>query len=621
LGLFAAAVLAGTLIAVVSPDPTRIKTWLADRLGFFIGLIIFLVVIYSVLWLHFADIVAPSKAFRLANFLIRLLAVLPLMIAAGAVGFESVRWMLRIHSGQDKHIVAHGIGVSAAGLLVLGLFLFQDDRMSGLINSVKTPVFSVELKSETPTAPVVGTGSIGFQSIDSKGEEDDPVLQSIAIVRSLASAIARDFGYSEALGQDRLSVDRKTPLENDRAFFASTLQLFGECVVAIRKRVRDRHPLIFLDRETAHLMRVAHRQLLNGQRSDLEVSITYLVLYNAQKIIERINFLREQHENITSVHVPKSSMVPCDKFRDSEFIPRLWLHLLNGGLSADGPYVTLLVAAALNMIEEKLSAVEEIDLWLKRHRNAEKSSNVKPDSADGRHLRIMRMRAEYWAGRILSSSPEFAVTGARRYRRALQAIEEILPNIATTEHFKTGVTLPYLIKYVDRRSAVFRDKTSAICFNMPRELKYLILISLSMINSITFIAATIEPQLPNLDFKEFMLKYHAVLGSIEPACFKGVITDDFEVAIFSAFLDTYMTAKLRLLRDMPKERALLEMCEFGKVLDSFIDYTDRLKQLGRVELDKTDFWAAEELLSSVRTMLERLISARKVVESLGARAC
>jgi len=29
--------------------------------------------------------------------------------------------------------------------LVLGLFLFQDERMSGLITSVKTPILSVDL--------------------------------------------------------------------------------------------------------------------------------------------------------------------------------------------------------------------------------------------------------------------------------------------------------------------------------------------------------------------------------------------------------------------------------------------------------------------------------------------
>ncbi len=631
MGLFAASVLAGALIAIVLPDPKPISDWLAKHLGFFFGLLLFLILVYTILWLHYADIVAPSKAFRMTHFFIRVLAVLPLLIAAGAVGFESVRWLLRIRWGEDKHITTHGIGVGAAGLVVLGLFLFQDERMSGLIASVKTPVFSIDLNKDAPASPLVAAnnGSNGANSVDSDGEEDDRVVQSISIIRTLASTIEGDFKYAEALGTDRLSANRKKPLESDVWFYKETLVAFGKCIIALRQRVRDEHPLIIVGQDAAHDLRVAHRMLLNGKRPEFEISIALWTARYLPQIFERVKFIYEQHSLIIPAFEKPSDLKPCEDLDRSAFSEIIRSHMWMGGITTDGPYFTLIVAAALNLAGEKRSAVEEIDLWLRHIQKKEKKyqQNAKFDfrtrksSADYRHMLIMRMRAEYWAGRLLLSDPDLAIAGARRFRRAVDILQEIFSTVSIPEQFNNGTTLTRLIQYVDRRTRIFQEGSRVQCDRLAFELRKLLFSALAMINTISYIAATIEPQLPYIDHEDFMRKHYTALGFIEPTCFNDILRGDYRVRFVSALADTYIAAKLKQLRELPKERARLEVCELAKVLDRAIDYNARLTYIGRAKKDQNNFTSAEEIFKSVRLIYSRIKVAQQIIDALGTRAC
>src|SRR5207247_940409 len=92
--------------------------------------------------------------FRLFVLAKRAVQILPLMLAGMAVGFEALRWLRRATSRGQAHILPHGIGVGAAALLVLGLFVLQDPRLAGAIRSVTTPVVSLEFKLAESARPL-----------------------------------------------------------------------------------------------------------------------------------------------------------------------------------------------------------------------------------------------------------------------------------------------------------------------------------------------------------------------------------------------------------------------------------------------------------------------------------
>jgi len=272
------------------------------------------------------------------------------------------------------------------------------------------------------------------------------------------------------------------------------------------------------------------------------------------------------------------------------------------------------------MIGEKQSAIDEIDYWLRRHSKNERNSTVKPHSAEYRYLRIMRMRAEYWAGRLLFQSPKFATVGARRYRRALEAMQEFLISITWPKTFQEGTTLKFLVPHIDSQNAAFVSN-GLLCHDMPTELKRLLIAGISMINSITYIGAVNGPQLPHAEHRKFMIENYKILGSIAPECFKDTLKGDSGLFFLSAVTDTYLVAKLSLFQDLPEERIKSQLCEIGTALDRATEYVYRLKQAGQDKANQSNYWAAEIYFETARPMQRSLIAFRKLISRYGARAC
>jgi len=344
MGLFALSVLIGALIAVGtnSENLTTAKQWITDHIITLTVASGLLFVIYTILWMHFSGIVAPSKEFRLASFFIRAIAVTPLMAAAAAVGFESVRWLGRVNGTEEKNVVSHGISIGAAGLVVLGLFLFQDDKLFGVISSVKTPVFTVDVAARSQLPPLL-IPNAGPQKLDVDDEDDDPVHQSTDMLIGLAAAIARDFDYAEKLGTDRIPSAIRDPIESDRKFYNNTIDILGSCIKGIRQRVHDTDPLIFFDREVAHQLRTANRRLIDGDRTAFAINIQIFLMDSLPKILERIELRHQQHLGIEPLFQTKSDLTPCVELQNLRLIRDIWGYVWNGGISADSPIFRLLL--------------------------------------------------------------------------------------------------------------------------------------------------------------------------------------------------------------------------------------------------------------------------------------
>jgi hypothetical protein len=641
LGLFALSLLVGTLIGAGTANDAATRQWLQDSLPHIVLGAVVASLFYLMSWVVFHGADVPSAEFRLFAIIKNSIEYLPLMIMAAVVGFAATRWLQSLADPASPH-VTHGLGVAGAALLTLGLFLLQDPRLAQLIRAVNTPVFSVEFTRAEETSRPVDLLARVVPSAHSGllGSVGEPIAQSLGLLEGLGQAIERDLRYVDKFSPNDRDHRILATLERERLFFASVIAPLSGCLIAIRQRVHDATPVVFIERELAHALRAAHRLHVKKGAAEHEKDPTLRRLHiekstaalreqmfpfvtQLSNLFKIIALRRAQHEHVDPLFDgPQRDLKDCDKV-DMEITGTsvLW-QLETGGFSAETPYLTLMTAALLNAFNEKPAAVEEIDFWLENRRQADRKAELQPRRGSMPFMasRVFSLRAEYWAGAFLMHDPKLANVGMHRLHRGVTAADEILRNMSPPE-FPAGMRLRDLVSAMDRRSGKTNEKTS-ICHTMGRDVERLVLSAASMINAIVYFTVVRELGDLSAEFERYVRDYHEVLGFIEPRCLQSWLTDATkQLKASAAFVDTYLVARRAVLRDLPEQRVRHELCMMKAVVDEAGDHAWTLEQLGRAEYDKHNFARGEEELETARGLKKSVRLINEAIKKLGPAAC
>jgi hypothetical protein len=636
MGLFALSLLIGGLLAVIDRANPAIR---ADMLGWrpanprrfliALGISVAVVVVgYVIAWLHYYDVAAPSNEFRLLVLLRRTVQYLPLMAAGAAVGFEAIRWLHRVGQPGQPHVIPHGIGVGAAGLTVLALFLLQDPRVLGTIRTVNTPVLSLEFKLAESARPLSApSGTSPF--VSAVGQ--DPINLALAILGGLPDSIDRDISYAEELTGGQLDLSKKNGLLQEQRFYRTTLTPLITCIAAIRERVSDTNASILMDAEASRALRRVHRILLSDQatRADFLKAITDFANGPLGPLFRGLKQRLEQHRPIEPPFPrleslkdrPLEDLKVCDGLSADGLTRAIVDHATQGGFSPDSPYFSLVVAGMLNIMDEKLAAIDELDAWLNHHRKPHATATKDYPRAPATQLgRMMRMRAHFVAAQWTANDQRQAGAVVRRLRRAIDLIDEAFAH-ATLEGAKNGLSLRALLDEMDRRQDSARAP-DALCRKLPTNVGRLTFATLGMINSAVYLAQHFDLMLLEFDHGEFVRDHLEILGLAEPSCFDDrhfpPHVRDFSLAAFS---NTYLITKFVLLRTLPQDRVRAELCTIAKVADEAQRHMLRVMHHGQARLDVLDDRKAEDRFELARTLKRQIILYNETVNRLGGRAC
>ena len=607
--------LRASIPTVLPRDPLRVLT------GVLVGLVA-LIVLYVLLWLHYFDVEAPSHKFRLFFFFKRALQFAPLMVLGAVVGFEAVRWLnwLSNRHGQQQHVVVHGAGVGAAAVLVLLMFAAQDPNLGGLIKSVNTPVFSVELSAAAKREEAPSTLRLAQRasSGSAAGVEENATVQAINLLRVLHSAIRRDISYAENLssGADptsgKLSEADKALVGKEAKFYEAALAPVANCLEALRERVLDKDPLILVDHELGRGLRVAHRLLLDNSRTEFEQAIHGLLRSQLPALFDRMAVRRVQHRLIKPVfdgdelnlaEIDKCAQVTLDPFKE-----KLLRHLADKGFTRDTPYFSIVVAALLGIMGEQRAAAEELDAWISLHKKRRATS----PAAAAMLWRVLLLRAQFNAATITATSAEMIEVTQLRLRDALRTTDEILRSTTIQKSFPAGATYEALLKYANSRKDAI--KVEPACQNLQPDLHRMFFVAVGISQTIAYLAVS-------MDDRETLRAYSNVMGYIELQCFNKFLNASKIDIVDAGFLFTYLNAKLSNIRQMPSDRAKEEICVMAGAVDRANTRSADLDREAQIAAASHDYNKAAWLQANAAALRELSRTYNEVVLKVGPRAC